>query len=130
MQEQISPLKPQAFVLWWTLPTIWCNVRGDQLYSIPNTTSPHLLVIFTFSATRMKMTMVLSCSAVIYLSTGIQDVRNRFVWEELQGSEFGRRTSFLYYNWSRAITNLLWIYLTNLFGYIFIGTHCYSKEWV
>ena len=45
--------------------------QGVQLYTIPNTTSPHLSVIFTFSATGMKMTMVLSYSAVICLSTGI-----------------------------------------------------------
>ena len=40
------------------------------------------------------MMMVLSYSAVIYLSTGIMDVRNRCVLEELQGSELGRRTIF------------------------------------
>ena len=45
--------------------------QGVQLFSIPNTTSLHLSVIFTFSATGMKMTMVLSYSAVIYRSTGI-----------------------------------------------------------
>ena len=43
--------------------------QGVQLYPIPNTTSPHLSEIFTFSATGMKMMMVLSYSAVIYLST-------------------------------------------------------------
>ena len=53
--------------------------QGVQLNSIPNTTSPHLLVIFTFSATGMKMTIVLLYTAVIYPSTGIQDVRNRYV---------------------------------------------------
>ena len=45
--------------------------QGVQPYSLPNTTSPHLSVIITFSATGMKMTMVLSYFAVIYLSTGI-----------------------------------------------------------
>ena len=45
--------------------------QGVQLYSISNTTSPHLSVIFTFSASGMKMTMVLSYTAMIYLSTGI-----------------------------------------------------------
>ena len=45
--------------------------QGVQLYSIPIATSPHLSVIFTFSATGMKMKMVLSYSVVIYLSTGI-----------------------------------------------------------
>ena len=46
-------------------------IQGVQLYSIPNTTSPHLSVIFTFSGTRMKMAIVLSYSAVIYPPTGI-----------------------------------------------------------
>ena len=45
--------------------------QGVQPYSIPNTTSPHLSEILTFSATGMKMTMVLSYFAVIYLSTGV-----------------------------------------------------------
>ena len=39
--------------------------QGVKLYSIPNATSPYLSVIFTFSATEMKMTMVLSYSPVI-----------------------------------------------------------------
>ena len=45
--------------------------QGVQLYSIPNTTSPHLSVMFTFSVTGMKMTMNLSYSAVNDLSNGI-----------------------------------------------------------
>ena len=51
----------------------------------------------------------LSYSAVIYLSTGIYDFRNRYVLEDFQGFELGRQTIFLYYIWAMAISNPLWI---------------------
>ena len=64
------------------------NSSCPTLYSIPNTTSSYLSVIFTFFATRMKMTMVFLYSAVIYLSLEIGTYEKNYRGLNLEDGQF------------------------------------------